>query len=44
MIQELNKRISELEHEELVFEMKKRGYNHNSSLDIKLASGKKYLE
>ena len=28
-------------HESLVLEMKKRGYNHNSPLDKKLASGKK---
>ena len=28
-----------LRHEKIVSEMKKRGYNHNSSLDKKLASG-----
>jgi hypothetical protein len=28
-----------LRHGKIVLEMKKRGYNHNSSLDYKLASG-----
>jgi hypothetical protein len=29
-----------IRHEELVTEIKKRGYNHNSSLDARLAVGK----
>jgi hypothetical protein len=29
-----------LKHEEIVNEMKKRGFSHRSSLDIKLATGK----
>ena len=31
-----------IRHEELVTEMKKRGYNHNSSLEASLAVGKEY--